>query len=453
MMNILSEKNTARTLVTALVLSTISVTTASPVSICPTFDGDRGSCDRQVGECYWDVEDSKCLHIFTWEECYDENLIESQCQHMGCSWNKDVESCFMPIEAMARPLFLDEDEEPPFETRPFFLDEDEDFPSGIDRDVKPQQLTRPLFPDEDEERLDEDEDEEPLFETRPFFLDEDEEFPSGIDRDVKPEHLTRPLFPDEDEESLDKDSDMSDNFNDEEFRTRPLFIDEDVEEDNDRSSIGRDEVTPETRPIYIDEYTNEDVDVDVEEDESVDEDADEDIDQDESVDEDVDESVDEEESVDEDVDEDIDEGVDEDKEEDVDEVESTDEDVDESVNEDVDERDVYEDEGPYVYEDEDPSRPIYINEDVDEDNDRSNNVDENRETDREAENSRFWKNLRGKGIRNAKVAIKERFGDEYHVYVCRKRKPRAECMAKDIDDTRVRLWVRQNRRVKKVVFG
>jgi len=442
------DKITACAAVTVLLINTISATTAE--SICTNFDGKRESCEQQLGECFWDLEDSKCLHIFSWDDCA-EKTTEIQCQQIGCTWNKDDESCFMSMDTMARPLFLDEDEEPPFhidkdltrpyfpdedeetpsdidrdikpEQRPLFLDEDEEFPSDIDRDIKPEQ--RPLFLDKDEESpLDVDRDsdlsnnlEEEEFVTRPILMDEDEETPSDIDRHIKPEQ--RPLFLDEDEVDVDRDSDTSEFVQNQGFVTRPLFVDEDVEEDNDRSNIGVDEDLPQTRPIYIDEIFDEDID----------EDVDEDFDEDEDVDEDVDEEGDE------DFDEDIDEEVDED------EYLSGPIYIDEDIEEDNEKLDIEERESPLVV----------ITQDF-EDVPQEEEEEEEEEED-EDEDAVFWEKLTGLKVRLAKKKIKNRFGDKYTVFTCRKRNARQECYLKNRDGTRVRLWLKMNRRVKTVQFG
>ncbi len=436
MMYFSHDKITACAAVTVLLINTISATSTG--SICTNFDENRETCEQQLGECFWDLEDSKCLHIFSWDDCV-EKTSEIQCQQIGCTWNKDDEICFMSMETMARPLFPDEDEEPPFhidkdwtrpyfpdededdrsdidgqikpEQRPLFLDEDEELPSDIDRQIKPEQ--RPLFLDEDEELpsdidrqikpeqrplfLDEDEelpsdiDRQIKPEQRPLFLDEDEELPSDIDRDVKLEQ--RPLILDEDEVNVDNDPDTSEFVQNEGVVTRPLFIEEDVEEDNDRSSIGVEENLPQTRPIFIDEIVDEDIDEDF------------------------------------------------------------DEDFDEDIEKDID-------------EDEYLSGPIYIDEDIKEDNNQSDieeleslpvvvtrDFEDMPQKEDDDGDAIFWESLQGIKVRFAKRKIKNRFGDKYTVFTCRKRNPRQDCYLKNRDDTRVRLWLKMNRKVKSIEFG
>ena len=442
----------------ALVIATISVTMAE--SICSNYGGERGLCEKQVGVCHWIRRQHTCFPVPTLGECM-EKAKRLQCRKLGCVWNNDDETCLLGMDGISRPLFInkdrdqsgrfkDEDHQRPFlaldkdRQRSLNAEEEED-PSDLYKDVLPQ--TRPLIVDEDRRRPpndDEDEDQvdqykDVLPQTRPILIEEDQERPLNDDeeedqadhyKDALPQ--TRPILIEEDQErspNADEEKNQADHYKDEQPQTRPIIIDGD--EDEDPSNLYKDE-QPQTRPMIIDEERDRLPIVDEVE-----------IPSDNYQDEDMTRplfiNIDEDLVarplfVNKDVLEDVDEEVSEDS-----DLSRFDEDQDQVA------------------------RPLIINEEVgeyiDEDEDAGDKSDlprvaVSRDANGIPQSEReFWKHMRGMNIKLAKEEIKQEFGEDYNVYVCRKRRFSMECFARNIDYSRVRIWPRQQRKVKKVVIG
>ena len=84
------------------------------------------------------------------------------------------------------------------------------------------------------------------------------------------------------------------------------------------------------------------------------------------------------------------------------------------------------------------------------------NIDDAPERDENDPHEEFWFSLRGMDPVLAKSKTEDKFGNEYHVYICgNDQYDDQDCFDRDLDITRVRLWVREQNinKVKKVVIG
>ena len=247
--------------------------------------------------------------------------------------------------------------------------------------------------------------------TRPFFLDEDQGSQSNVDNDIRPQ--TRPLFLDDDH------GNSSNTEEDVKPQTRPFFPEEDESDPSDELKNMEDEVGKEEEEGEANGLDNNEADVEVE-----------------------------------------DVGKDE---------------IEESIGLNI--GDVGEDEEPI---DEFESEPIIIDEDVPgkelfptithlnkeapndklpiEHLDKEVPVPLPKEVSRDANGipvseKAFWSKTRNKKVKKVKEQIEAEFGDRYDVVVCRKKNPNPKCYMRNMDFSRVRIWVRKQSRVKKIVIG
>ena len=247
--------------------------------------------------------------------------------------------------------------------------------------------------------------------TRPFFLDEEGGSQSNVDKDIRPQ--TRPLF-------LDGDHGNSSNTEEDvKPQTRPLFLEEDESDPSDELKNLEDEVGKEEDEGEANGLDDNEADVEVE---------------------------------------DVGKGQ-----------------IEESIGLNI--GDVGEDEEPI---DEIESEPLIIDEDVPgkelfptithlnkeapnddvpiEHLDKEVPVPLPKEVSRDANGipvseKAFWSKTRNKKVKKVKEQIEAEFGDRYDVVVCRKKNPSPKCNMRNMDFSRVRIWVRKQSRVKKIVIG